>query len=60
MWVVNATPRTLYPEKDPVSILQEAGWAPELVWMGPKDLASLVFDPRIIYIEKLKLFCLST
>jgi len=27
-WVVNATPRPLYPrERDPVAILQEAGWA---------------------------------
>jgi len=27
-WVVNATPRLLYPwERDPVPIVQEAGWA---------------------------------
>ena len=25
------------PGKDPVPILQEAGWAPELVWMGRKS-----------------------
>ena len=25
------------PGKDPVSILQEAGWAPEPVWMGEKS-----------------------
>jgi hypothetical protein len=30
-WVVNATPRPLYPqERDPVQILQEAGWGPGL------------------------------
>ena len=28
-WVVNATPRPLYPwERDPVPIVQEVGWAP--------------------------------
>jgi hypothetical protein len=28
-WVVNATPRSLCPqERDPVPIVQEAGWAP--------------------------------
>jgi len=37
----NATPRPLYPwEKDPVSILQEAGWASEPFWTG--------FDPRTV------------
>jgi hypothetical protein len=28
-WLVNATPRPLYPrERDPVPIVQEAGWVP--------------------------------
>ena len=28
-WVVNATPRPLYfRERDPVAIIQEAGWTP--------------------------------
>jgi hypothetical protein len=27
------------PGKDPVPIVQEAGWAPELVWTCPKNLA---------------------
>ena len=32
-WVVNATPRLLYPwERAPVPIVQEAGWAPWPVW----------------------------
>jgi hypothetical protein len=39
-WVVNATPWPLYPrERDPLSIEQEAGWAPELVWTGVENLA---------------------
>ena len=34
-WVVNATPRPFYPrERDPVPIVQEAGWAPRPVWTG--------------------------
>jgi len=33
MWVVNATPRLLYPrERDPLPTAQEDGWAPGLVW----------------------------
>jgi hypothetical protein len=39
-WVVNATPRPLYcQQRDAVPILQEAGWAPEPVWTGEKNLA---------------------
>jgi hypothetical protein len=38
--VVNCTPRPLYPrERDPVPIVQEAGWAPGPVWKGAKNLA---------------------
>jgi hypothetical protein len=38
-WVVNATPRPLYArERDPVPIVQEAGWAPGPVLMGVKTL----------------------
>jgi hypothetical protein len=48
-WVVNATPRSLYPpEKDLVPTLQEAGWAPGQVWMGAENLASTGFDPRTV------------
>jgi hypothetical protein len=40
VWVVNATPRPLYPqERDTVAIVQEAGWAPGPVWTGAKNLA---------------------
>jgi hypothetical protein len=38
-WVVNATPLSLYPrERDPVPIVQEAGWAPGPVWTGAENL----------------------
>jgi hypothetical protein len=40
-WVVKATPRPhLTPGKDPVPIVQEAGWASGPFWMGAKNLAS--------------------
>jgi len=36
--VVSSTPRPRFtPEKDPVPILQEAGWAPGPVWTGGKS-----------------------
>jgi hypothetical protein len=38
-WVVSTTPRPLYPGKDPVPIVQEAGWAPGPVWTCAKTLA---------------------
>jgi len=38
-WVV-VTYRPLYPrERDPVTIVQEAGWVPGLVWTGAENLA---------------------
>ena len=37
-WVVSSTPRPNFTlGKDPVPILQEAGWAPEPVWTGGKS-----------------------
>jgi len=37
-WVVSSTPRPHFtPRKDPVPILQEAGWAPGSVWTGGKS-----------------------
>ena len=37
-WVVSSTPRTHFtPGKDPVTIVQEAGWAPGSVWTGGKS-----------------------
>jgi hypothetical protein len=39
-WVVNATPRPLYPrERDPVKIVLDARWAPGPVWTNEKNLA---------------------
>jgi hypothetical protein len=39
-WVVNATPRQLYPrERDPVPIVQKARWAPGSVWTAAENLA---------------------
>ena len=38
---VSVMPRPLFtPRKDPVSIVQEAGWAPGPVWTGVENLAS--------------------
>jgi hypothetical protein len=36
------------PGKDPVSIIQEAGWAPGPVWTGAENLAPSGFDPRTV------------
>jgi hypothetical protein len=38
--VVTTTSRPLYPGKDPVPIVQEAGWAPGPVWTCAKNLAA--------------------
>jgi len=32
-------PANLYPGKDPVPTVQEAGWAPGPVWTGAENLA---------------------
>ena len=37
-WAVSSTPQLRFtPGKDPLPILQEAGWAPGPVWMGGKS-----------------------
>ena len=39
------------PGKDPVPIVQDAGWTPGQVWTGAKNLAPpppLGFDPRTV------------
>jgi len=38
----------LTPGKDPVPIVQEAGWAPGPVWTGAENLAPPGFDPRTV------------
>jgi hypothetical protein len=42
-------PAALYPGKDPVSIVQEGGWAPGPVWTGAENLPPQGFDPRTIH-----------
>jgi hypothetical protein len=38
--VGSLTPRPLYPrERDPVPVVQEAGWAPGPVWTAAENLA---------------------
>ena len=38
-WMFNVTPRPPYPlGKDPVPIVQAAGWAPGLVWTGAENI----------------------
>ena len=36
-WTAARPGRTLQPGKDPIPILQEAGWAPESAWEGGKS-----------------------
>jgi len=37
VWVINLTLQPLYlQERDPVPIVQEAGWASESIWTGAK------------------------
>ena len=38
----------LTPGKDPVPIVQEAGWASEPVWTGAENLAPPGFDTRTV------------
>jgi hypothetical protein len=39
-WKVSVTPRPLFtPGKDPVPVVQEAGWAPGPVWTSVENLA---------------------
>jgi len=45
-WVVSSTARPyVTPGKDPVPIVQEAGWAPEPVWSGGKSLPTGIRTP---------------
>ena len=39
-------PAAFTPGKDPVPIVQEAGWASGPVWTGAENLAPPGFDPR--------------
>jgi hypothetical protein len=44
--VVNSTPRPPLPPGKPVPIVQEAGWASELVWIGAEISPPPGFDPQ--------------
>jgi hypothetical protein len=45
-WGVRVTPPPLFtPGKDPVPIIQEAGWAPGPVWAGAENLAPTGIRP---------------
>jgi hypothetical protein len=39
-------PAAFTPGKDPLPIVQEAGWAPEPIWIGAENLAPPGFLPR--------------
>ena len=39
-------PAAFTPGKEPLPIVQEAGWAPGPVWTGAENLAPAGFDPR--------------
>jgi hypothetical protein len=39
-------PASFTSGKDPVPIVQEAGWTPEPVWIGAENLGPPAFDPR--------------
>jgi hypothetical protein len=42
-------PRPLFtPGKDPVPIIQGAGWAPGPVWTRAENIAPSGFDPRTV------------
>ena len=48
-WGVSVMPRPLFtPRKDPVPIVQEAGWTPGPVWTGAENLAAPGFDLRTV------------
>jgi hypothetical protein len=48
-WGVSVTSRPLSTiGKDPVPIVQEAGWAAGPVWTGAENLAPPRFDPRTV------------
>jgi len=46
-------PGCFTPGRDPVPIIQEAGWAPGLVWTGAKNLAPPGFNHWTIQLYQL-------
>ena len=58
--VVSSTLRPHFtPGKDPVSILQEAGWAPGPVWTDGKSRSSPGFDIQTVQFVAQSLYRLS-
>ena len=47
-WSATRPGRTLPPGKDPVPILQEAGWVSGPVWTGAENLTPPGFDPLAV------------
>jgi len=48
-WMLNATPRAIYPWEWTVSIVQEAGWVSGRVWTSMENLSSSPgFEPRTV------------
>jgi hypothetical protein len=48
-WVVNVTPRLLYPrQKETVIVVQETGWVPGTVWTNAENLALTRFESRTV------------
>ena len=59
-WVVSSTPRPHFtPGKDPLSILQEAGWAPGPVWTGVENLVRTGIWSRTVQAVAQSLYRLS-
>jgi len=57
-WVVSITPRPHFtPVKDPVPIVQEAGWATGPVWTGgkiiPTEIRSRTVQPKVQLLNRL-------
>jgi hypothetical protein len=49
-WEVNANLRPVNPrERDPLPIVQEAGWFPGPVWIDVENIASTRVDPRTFH-----------
>jgi hypothetical protein len=52
-------PGHLYPGKDPVPIVQEAGWAPEPVWIGA-EMRGLYLSEKVVAAQLVSRFSAKT
>jgi len=48
VWGQRRAPAALYPGKDPIAIVQEAGWAPGPFWTGAENLAHTGIRSRTV------------